>query len=151
MSSHAQSCYGTSFPVSNRLIMSVNILHQFRWNKSFVTVRQIFRTVPVPAILSVRTNKDDSFFIRNLRKIRFHPDPCFSISTITVQQINPRTSLLADSLIRQYIHNFYILIHGCTSHQHRVYTCRLQHYGRQTPQKPQGNNSFFHLFIVYFF
>ena len=30
MSSHAQSCYGTSFPVSNRLIMSVNILHQFR-------------------------------------------------------------------------------------------------------------------------
>lgn len=72
-------------------------------------------------------------------------------ATTCTSQDMAGTSLLADSLIRQYIHNFYILIHGCTSYQHRVYTCRLQHHGRQTPQKPQGNNSFFHLFIVYFF
>ena len=151
VAAHTQSTDGTRLSIGNGSIVPVCILHQFRGDKSLITVGRILRTVPIPTVLAVRTYKYDSFLIRHLRQFRLQLHPAPRIAAITVQQINHRTSLLADSLIRQYIHNFYILIHGCTSHQHRVYTCRLQHYGRQTPQKPQGNNSFFHLFIVYFF
>jgi len=92
VSTHTQSGDGASLTVGNRLVMFVDILHQFRRNKSFIAERRVDRTIPVPTGLSVRTNEYDSFFIRNLGKIRFNINPCFSISTITVQQINSRTN-----------------------------------------------------------
>ena len=56
MSSHAQSCYGTSFPVSNRLIMSVNILHQLSLIHIYRIYYRRFREGPPPA--SIRCSKD---------------------------------------------------------------------------------------------
>ena len=43
------------------------MFHQFRSYKSFITISLIFRAIPIPTVFTIRTYKDNSFFICNLR------------------------------------------------------------------------------------
>ena len=118
MSAHTQTGNGTPLAVGDCLVMSVDILHQFRWDKSFISERRVFRTVPIPAGTSVRANKYDSFLIRNLRQIGFNLNPRLGMSAKTMQEINSRTrrSFLSQCRIRSDYYYLDVLVHGRTFH-----------------------------------
>src|SRR3712207_3497621 len=154
VSAHAQAGDGTGFPVGYRRIMGVDILHQFRRNKGFVTVRRILRTVPIPTVLSVGTNENDSFFIGNLRQVGLNRNPALCISAVSVKQVNNRTShrFLSAGHVGDDRHYLNIALHRRASYPQRVYSCRESDGQRKQKSDEQEECFLMHtdMFLFYY-
>ena len=63
VASHAQTGDGACRAVFYCRVVGVDIIDQLLSDKSFIAVRRIDRTVPIPAVLAIRTNKYDSILV----------------------------------------------------------------------------------------
>ena len=153
MSAHAQPRDGTRFLLRNGGIMFVRILHQFRRDKSLVTIVGILRTVPIPAVLAIGAYKDDALLVGNLAQVRLNAYPCTCISAESMQQIDRRASLslLVQCLVWKHIDHLHLLLHRRAFHSDRIHSCRLcRNHGKQHPNAKKKLFTFhiFHSLIL---
>ncbi|MNY20707.1 hypothetical protein D3C86_1542070 [compost metagenome] len=125
MPTHTQSCNCSSFSVSSRFILLINLTNQLSGDISFIFPFRIYRTIYIPAgKIPIRTNQDQLKIICILLQYSHLIYPAIIAIAITMQEVYRRKAFFFFIIIRNDNHRLYLLFHCSTIREHRIYLRR---------------------------